>query len=79
MAAAIALPACRLADQEWLDALNLARRKDQLDPVSYEVFEIIIDRLEKEWFDLVRCVRRPLLARRAGIPHTSHHVCPFSR
>lgn len=41
-------------DQEWLDAVNNERRKEQIDKVSYEVFEIIMDRLEKEWFDLVR-------------------------
>jgi len=23
-------------------------------PVSYEIFEIIMDKIEKEWFDLVR-------------------------
>jgi NuA3 HAT complex component NTO1 len=27
-----------------------------LDIISYEVFEIIIDRLEKEWFDLMKRV-----------------------
>ncbi len=45
-------------DQEWLDAINAERRKEHLDKVSYELFEIIMDRLEKEWFDLVghRCV-----------------------
>ena len=41
-------------DQEWLDAVNAERKHDQLDKVTYEVFEIIMDRLEKEWFDLVR-------------------------
>lgn len=40
-------------DKEWLDTLNADRRKEQLDPISYEAFEIIMDRLEKEWFDLV--------------------------
>ena len=40
-------------DQEWLDAVNAERKKEQLNPISYEIFEIIIDRLEKEWFDLV--------------------------
>ena len=45
-----------LSDQEWLDALNLERRRDQLDVISYEVFEIIIDRFEKEWFDLMKRV-----------------------
>ena len=41
------------ADQEWLDALNAERKAQQLDKVSYETFEIVMDRLEKEWFDLV--------------------------
>jgi hypothetical protein len=43
-----------LSDREWLDALNAERKKEQLDKVSYEAFEIVMDRLEKEWFDLVR-------------------------
>jgi hypothetical protein len=42
-----------IADQEWLDAVNLERKKEQLNQVTYETFEIIMDRLEKEWFDLV--------------------------
>jgi len=41
-------------DQEWLDAVNAERKKEQLNKVSYETFEIIMDRLEKEWFDLAR-------------------------
>ena len=41
-------------DQEFLDAVNAERKKEQLDRATYELFEIIIDRLEKEWFDLVR-------------------------
>lgn len=44
-------------DQEWLEALNTSRRNVGLDNISYEVFEIIIDRLEKEWFDLVSQVQ----------------------
>ncbi|CAO1622949.1 unnamed protein product [Sympodiomycopsis kandeliae] len=43
-------------DKEWLDALNSDRRKEQLDTITYEIFEVIIDRLEKEWFDLMRRV-----------------------
>ncbi|KAI8985649.1 hypothetical protein BD414DRAFT_578477 [Trametes punicea] len=39
-------------DQEWLDAVNQERKAQQLDKVSYETFEIVMDRLEKEWFDL---------------------------
>ncbi|KAG0698199.1 hypothetical protein DFH29DRAFT_942772 [Suillus ampliporus] len=41
-------------DQEWLDAVNIERRKDQLNAVTYETFEIIMDRLEKEYFDLTK-------------------------
>ena len=37
-----------------LNVVNSERRNDQLNKVSYETFEIIMDRLEKEWFDLVR-------------------------
>lgn len=42
----------RASDQEWLDAVNAERKKEQLDKVSYGTFEIVMDRLEKEWFDL---------------------------
>lgn len=41
-------------DQEWLDAVNVERKKDQLNAVTYETFEIIMDRLEKEYFDLTK-------------------------
>jgi NuA3 HAT complex component NTO1 len=41
-------------DQEWLDAVNNERKKDQLNAVTYETFEIIMDRLEKEYFDLTK-------------------------
>jgi len=40
-------------DLEWLEAVNAERRKMDLDKVSPENFEVIMDRLEKEWFDLV--------------------------
>lgn len=39
---------------EWLDNVNTERKKEQADRVSCEAFEIIMDRLEKDWFDLVR-------------------------
>ena len=51
-------------DQEWLDAVNAERKHDQLDKVSYEAFEIIMDKLEKEWFDLV-CI---------GILYHTYHM-----
>lgn len=41
-------------DQQWLDALNEERRREQLDVISYEAFEIIMDRFEKEWFQLMK-------------------------
>ena len=41
-------------DEEWLNAVNEDRRKNQLDKIDPELFEIMMDRLEKEWFDLVR-------------------------
>jgi hypothetical protein len=40
-------------DQIWLDAYNQQRKRDGLPQVSYEAFEIVMDKLEKEWFDLV--------------------------
>lgn len=40
-------------DQEWLDLVNEERKKSQVGPVSSEIFEILMDRLEKEWFELV--------------------------
>lgn len=46
-----------LADKEWLDAVNLERKKEQSGTISYETFEIIMDQLEKEWFKLVSPVR----------------------
>jgi len=47
-------PARPPADQLWLDALNRDRKRDGLSHISYEVFEVIMDKIEKEWFDLVR-------------------------
>ncbi|EAU90763.2 bromodomain and PHD finger-containing protein 3 [Coprinopsis cinerea okayama7 len=41
-------------DLEWLEAINNERKKEQMDKISYETFEIIMDRLEKEWFDLTK-------------------------
>jgi NuA3 HAT complex component NTO1 len=43
----------RQIDKEWVDAANAERRKEGIDLITYEFFEIIMDRLEKEWFDLV--------------------------
>lgn len=40
-------------DAEWLELYNGERSRTGEEPVLPEVFEIIMDRLEKEWFDLV--------------------------
>ncbi|THG96316.1 hypothetical protein EW026_g5492 [Hermanssonia centrifuga] len=46
-------------DQEWMDSVNTERKVNSLDKVSYEAFEIIMDRLEKEWFDLTKNIPKP--------------------
>ncbi|PSR93891.1 hypothetical protein PHLCEN_2v4584 [Hermanssonia centrifuga] len=46
-------------DQEWMDSVNTERKANSLDKVSYEAFEIIMDRLEKEWFDLTKNIPKP--------------------
>ncbi|KIK79267.1 hypothetical protein PAXRUDRAFT_161733 [Paxillus rubicundulus Ve08.2h10] len=46
-------------DQEWLDAINIERKKDQINLITYETFEIIMDRLEKEYFDLTKNIPKP--------------------
>ncbi|GAA5870797.1 hypothetical protein JCM1840_006807 [Sporobolomyces johnsonii] len=43
-------------DQVWLDAVNADRKKDGIAPVAYEVFEIVMDKIEKEWFDLTKSI-----------------------
>lgn len=40
-------------DEAWLRMLNEERTKDNLGQVSCDLFEAVIDQLEKEWFDLV--------------------------
>ncbi|RIA79372.1 hypothetical protein C1645_840853 [Glomus cerebriforme] len=44
----------RHVDDYWLKALNEERRKEDLGELSADVFEAVIDRLEKEWFDLTK-------------------------
>ncbi|KAI1300733.1 nuA3 HAT complex component nto1 [Mortierella claussenii] len=41
-------------DEFWLKEINEERRKQDLGEVTATVFERIIDRLEKEWFDLTK-------------------------
>ncbi|KAL5492640.1 hypothetical protein ACEPAI_4087 [Sanghuangporus weigelae] len=49
-------------DQEWLDAVNAERHAEQMSKVSPETFEIIMDRLEKEWYDLTKNIPKPDMA-----------------
>ena len=43
-----------LESKIWLDKVNVKRKQEGLDEITYEVFEILLDKLEKEWFDLSR-------------------------
>lgn len=40
----------------WLDTFNAERKKEAIAPIAYEVFEVIMDKLEKEWFDLTKSI-----------------------
>lgn len=51
-------------DYDWLSQFNVDRRKEQADSVSSEIFEVILDQLEKEWF---------LLVGRAPLPRGASH------
>ena len=48
----------RATDAAWLKAVNAKRVLENAAEVSEQVFETIMDRLEKEWFDLVKDVQR---------------------
>lgn len=50
---------CSPLDQQWLDAMNQDRVRERQPRASYEIFEVIMDRLEKEWFELVRILAIP--------------------
>ncbi|KAG2186955.1 hypothetical protein INT44_003183 [Umbelopsis vinacea] len=41
-------------DEAWLRLLNAERRKENLGSLSTDLFETIMDQIEKEWFDLVK-------------------------
>ena len=48
------------SDKEWLDIVNSERAAEGADPVSCEFFEILVDKLEKLWFQLQKHVPRPV-------------------
>ncbi|CAO3618107.1 unnamed protein product [Cunninghamella echinulata] len=41
-------------DEAWLEMFNAIRKKEKLGEVSPALFENIMDKLEKEWFDLIK-------------------------
>ncbi|EPB87506.1 hypothetical protein HMPREF1544_05700 [Mucor circinelloides 1006PhL] len=41
-------------DEVWLQIYNKERRKENSGQISGELFEAIIDQLEKEWFNLIK-------------------------
>ncbi|RKP10565.1 PHD-zinc-finger like domain-containing protein [Thamnocephalis sphaerospora] len=40
-------------DKLWLESINRDRSKEKVKQISMETFEFVMDRLEKEWFELV--------------------------
>lgn len=46
-------------DDMWLEALNAQRRANGLEPVTREVFEITITKIEKEWHALEKKIPKP--------------------
>ncbi|KAI8356136.1 PHD-zinc-finger like domain-containing protein [Choanephora cucurbitarum] len=47
-------------DQCWLQLYNKERRKESLDDVSPFLFECIMDKLEKEWLNLIKNAPKPI-------------------
>jgi len=46
-------------DDMWLEALNAERRRNELEPITREVFEITITKIEKEWHALEKRIPKP--------------------
>lgn len=74
----------RAIDQAWLETVNAERKKDQSGAITYEVFEIIMDKLEKEWFNLVSYLsqiatysRGRAESDRLSVYLNQLHICPL--
>ncbi|KZV65045.1 hypothetical protein PENSPDRAFT_756837 [Peniophora sp. CONT] len=65
-------------DNEWLSAVNSERRVAQLTLVKPEAFEVIMDRLEKEHFDLQKAAGGGREAEMAGAEDAQCAVCEDS-
>lgn len=46
-------------DDMWLETLNTARKAHELEPVTREIFEITITKIEKEWHALEKKIPKP--------------------
>lgn len=46
-------------DDQWLEQYNVQRKKDELEEITKEVFEITITKIEKEWHALEKRIPKP--------------------
>ena len=46
-------------DDMWLETLNSQRKASELDPITREIFEITITKIEKEWHALEKRIPKP--------------------
>ena len=46
-------------DDMWLEKLNVQRKTGELDPITREIFEITITKIEKEWHALEKRIPKP--------------------
>ncbi|KAK4186524.1 hypothetical protein QBC35DRAFT_500905 [Podospora australis] len=46
-------------DDMWLEKLNTQRKASDLDPITREIFEITITKIEKEWHALEKRIPKP--------------------
>jgi NuA3 HAT complex component NTO1 len=46
-------------DDMWLEKLNAQRKTSELDPITREIFEIAITKIEKEWHALEKRIPKP--------------------
>ncbi|KAK0621134.1 hypothetical protein B0T17DRAFT_558968 [Bombardia bombarda] len=46
-------------DDMWLEKLNAQRKTSEMDPITREIFEITITKIEKEWHALEKRIPKP--------------------
>lgn len=62
-------------DDAWLRQINVERRKEQMDGISNEAFEVIMDKLEKEWFDLMKSIPPPETEEELSPEDSACNIC----